>query len=77
VQTSAGTGAIHLALEFFDNAYQPVSAMKSAAGIGADGWRRLSAEAAAPEGARWLRMVLHSESNSAVWFDDAEIVRAQ
>ena len=76
VQAGAGTGAIHLALEFSDNAYQPVNTVKSAAAGGAGGWRRLSAEAAAPEGARWLRMILHSESNSAAWFDDAEIVRA-
>jgi hypothetical protein len=75
IQKSAGADEIHLALEFSDHAYQPMSLVKSAAIGGADGWRQTSVEATAPEGARWLRMVLHSGSNLAVWFDDAEITR--
>jgi hypothetical protein len=76
VQTSAATGANYLALEFSNNAYQPITTARSESVTADAGWRQLTVEAAAPEGARWARVVLHSEANQgAAWFDDVEVAR--
>lgn len=75
-QAVAATGGSYLALELSDTDYQPVLVTKSAA-LTADGtWQQLSAEAAVPDSARWLRIILHGVgSEAAIWYDDVEVVR--
>jgi len=76
VKTRAATGATWLALQFSDTAYQPISSAKSEVVRGDNEWKKLVVEAKAPPNARWLRTILHTETNSgAVWFDDVEIMK--
>lgn len=76
VQASAGSADCHVGLEFSDAAYQPLVTATSQPLAGAVGWTRLSADAAAPEQARWARLILHSAATAgAVWFDDVEVSR--
>ncbi len=72
----AATGGGYLALELSDTDYQPVLETKSAA-LTADGtWQQLSVEAAVPDSARWLRIILHGVgSDGAIWYDDVEVAR--
>jgi hypothetical protein len=76
IQARAATGATWLALQFHDTACKAITTARSGM-LTEDGkWQKLSAEAHAPAGARWLRVILHSEANSgAVWFDDVELTR--
>lgn len=72
----ATTGGSCLAVEFSDTDYQPILTVKTTA-LTPDGtWQRLGLDAAAPDRARWLRIILHAAGNEgAVWYDDVEVVR--
>lgn len=76
VETRAATGSTHLALEFYDATYRPLTRVRSDSASGDTPWRQLSVEATVPDRARWLRPILHSHANTgAAWFDNVEVIR--
>lgn len=75
-ETRAATGATCVILEFYDAAYRPLMRVPSESLAGDTAWRSLAVEAAAPDRARWTRVMLHSRGNAgAAWFDDVDVHR--
>ena len=75
-KAAATTGGSYLAVEFSDTDYRPILVTKSAVLTTDGAWQQLSVDAAAPDSARWLRIILHGAgSDGAIWYDDAEVVR--
>lgn len=68
-------GDAHLALAFFDGDYEPLPRIESAPAGATEVWTELRQEAEVPEGARWLRLFLHSDADGAVWFDEVAVER--
>lgn len=75
VKSRTEKGGSLLAVEFSDTNYQPIARPKSREATGKGDWTELKLEAAIPENARWLRVILHSNADGAAWFDDVSVER--
>lgn len=76
VKSRANHGGCRLVLEFSDTAYLPLAeSPASPAHEGDSDWKQIMLESSAPEKARWLRLILRSNAEGAVWFDDVSIER--
>ncbi|OGV67707.1 MAG: hypothetical protein A2283_15710 [Lentisphaerae bacterium RIFOXYA12_FULL_48_11] len=65
-----------ITLEFSDMNYKPVYTAKSKPCSIESKWQQLSVEVAVPAESRWMRVLLHGESeDGAAWFDDVDVVR--
>lgn len=76
VKASGQPEGAWFSLEFSDMNYRAILNAKSKPCSVDAKWQQLSVEVTVPAEARWMRMILHSEStDGAVWFDDMEAVR--
>lgn len=77
VKLRAATGRSMVALEFCDANYKRQEERSASIPGGDAEWQQVTVDATAPQGARWLRLILESRDNrGAVWFDDVELRRA-
>ncbi len=75
-RVQGGEGQATALLAFADTAYHPLAEASAPALDKPTGWTTLTCEATAPEGARWLRVILRSTMrDGAVWFDDLSVTR--